>query len=249
MRQFNNSSKTSLTRSWKCSFLQPHRKHHRNKMWIPDQVPSCKTVQDGGDRAGPTGARFSSWNIFRVELHHWSVLLSPQRSWKTQYFVLFKISEMEHQLKYFRTPGQMERPVGGIDLSQCVPTNRLSLEMFNSCFLLDTANPLFDLFWCYTSFVSELTSSLVPHQDLPAGREPPAEPETGLDPENLQVLCVLCALPPGLGQGLLPDWGNQVCPPTVFIYFFTSDIKASLHFIASPASGICFTAPCCSNNL
>lgn len=40
-----------------------------------------------------------------------------EKSWKKRYFVLFKISEQEHQLKYFRNPDDMEKPLGGIDLS------------------------------------------------------------------------------------------------------------------------------------
>ncbi|XP_059180915.1 pleckstrin homology domain-containing family S member 1-like [Centropristis striata] len=44
--------------------------------------------------------------------------LKTEKSWKRRYFVLFKISEQEHLLKYFRNPEDKERPLGGIDLTQ-----------------------------------------------------------------------------------------------------------------------------------
>ncbi|XP_040922419.1 pleckstrin homology domain-containing family S member 1-like isoform X2 [Toxotes jaculatrix] len=43
--------------------------------------------------------------------------LTTEKSWKRRYFVLFKLSDQEHHLKYFRSSEEKDRPLGGIDLS------------------------------------------------------------------------------------------------------------------------------------
>lgn len=70
----------------------------------------------------------------------------------------------------------------------------------------------------YTSFVFQhrcplslnVVSIVSLCQDLTAVREPSTTPEMGMDPEELQVLAVLCALHQDLRPGLLPRRGEQV---------------------------------------
>ncbi|XP_026207848.1 pleckstrin homology domain-containing family S member 1 isoform X2 [Anabas testudineus] len=43
--------------------------------------------------------------------------MKTEKSWKMRYFVLFKLSDHDHQLRYFRSATDKDRPLGGIDLS------------------------------------------------------------------------------------------------------------------------------------
>ncbi|XP_015818610.1 pleckstrin homology domain-containing family S member 1 [Nothobranchius furzeri] len=44
--------------------------------------------------------------------------LKPEKLWKKRFFVLFKISEHEYHLRYFRSHKERESSIGGIDLTQ-----------------------------------------------------------------------------------------------------------------------------------
>lgn len=45
-------------------------------------------------------------------------IICLQRSWKKRFFVLFKVNDNLHLLKYFKSEQEKDRPIGGIDLAR-----------------------------------------------------------------------------------------------------------------------------------
>ncbi|XP_056152752.1 pleckstrin homology domain-containing family S member 1-like [Lampris incognitus] len=45
-------------------------------------------------------------------------VLSTEKSWKRRFFVLFKVNEQDHQLKYFKSAEERDKAIGEIDLTR-----------------------------------------------------------------------------------------------------------------------------------
>lgn len=118
--------------------------------WLVKSPPSKKMKTEVTDLAQWSKNITAPWMFIYFIKHNCSLNhFFLQKSWKLRYFVLFKLSDHDHQLRYFRSATDKDRPLGGIDLSQYVIALAVSRELVVSRHTkLTFCDPLICLSFC-----------------------------------------------------------------------------------------------------